>query len=75
MRSHDYRRIDVQHFIYRAMAKDLQDAGKLTAKISYLASANVNSNKPTKNVLRKHILKNFEIITTFQWPNQTKEIQ
>ena len=44
-------------FILRAISKDIndnRDAGELKAKLSYLANSYVNSNKPTKNLLRKY---------------------
>ena len=39
------------------MSKDLKhekDAGKVKAKMSYLANSYVNTYKPSKNTLRKH---------------------
>ena len=44
-------------FIHQSMSKDLKhekDAGKVKAKMSYLANSYVNTYKPSKNTLRKH---------------------
>ena len=44
-------------FIHRAISKDIndsRDAGEVIAKLSYWANSYLNSNKPTKNLLRKY---------------------